>query len=57
MTFAIGHVQGGTNAGRKRPPKPTPRPWLHVCTETPLTGGRELAGYMTRCPDCPTKRP
>jgi hypothetical protein len=61
MTFAIGHVSGGTNAGRKRPLKPAPPAWVHVCNggtwEAPRDGGRALPGYMTRCPDCPAKRP
>lgn len=54
MTFAIGHVQGGTNAGR-RIVKQKPRPWVHVCAGK--AGGVELPGYMARCGTCGCRRP
>jgi hypothetical protein len=56
MTFAV-KVEGGTGAGRKRPLRDKPADWIHVCQTAPLSGGRELAGYLTRCPDCGTRRP
>jgi hypothetical protein len=54
MTFTIGYVEGGTNAGN-RVVKPAPRPWMHICPTR--SGGVRMPGHWTRCPDCKTKRP
>lgn len=57
-------VQGGTNAGRKKPPKPAPGPWSCRCVEHGVDEGDSLAvvwtvrpGYLVRCPDCGAERP
>jgi hypothetical protein len=66
MTFAIGHVNGGTNAGRRRIRKPK-TPWDCRC----VTGGEaddvnrvmkprywvRQPASLTRCPVCGTRRP
>lgn len=71
MTFAIGHVQGGTDAGRKRPLLDAGTDWPCICL-APVDGGprypirlqggvvverRVNPGYLVRCPDCGEKQP
>jgi hypothetical protein len=59
VTFAVGHVEGGTHAGWRKV-REKPKAWLHPCgpcdAHTPVEF-RELPGYLTRCPDCKTERP
>lgn len=53
MTFNVGHVEGGTGAGRKRALKAKPRAWVHLCHGE----RRDCPGYMVRCTDCGCRRP
>lgn len=71
MTFTIGHVEGGTGAGTKRPPAAAPKEWPCICVMPPLSPARYpirlqggiLAerkanpGYLVRCPECREHRP
>lgn len=52
MTFTIGHVQGGTNAGCKRPLAAPHKDW--ACSQ-----GHPNRGYAIRCltSGCREKRP
>jgi len=56
VTFAIGHVQGGTDAGRRVVREPAAA-WIHVCASSPFNGGRVLEAAYKRCPDCGARRP
>lgn len=49
------NVQGGTGAGRKRPLRPKPSDWMHLCRGQ--NGGRLLPGYLSRCLHCGAARP
>lgn len=60
MTFTIGHVQGGTNAGRRAIREPVTTAWLHDCDSAVgirWHGKRALQPSYTRCPDCGARRP
>ena len=59
MTFSVGHVQGGTGAGRKRPLADKPEPWRCSCPNPHGYASRymEQPGYLKRCPDCKVSRP
>jgi hypothetical protein len=56
VTFTIGHVNGGTDAGRRKI-KPAPTAWVHVCRDKPTDGGVLLEACFARCPVCGIKRP
>lgn len=57
MTFAVGHVAGGTNAGW-RIVKPAPREWRCACSDEYGESASKLQpAYLSRCPDCSTRRP
>lgn len=57
MTFNVGHVQGGTNAGIRKPFAATqPDRWLCDCLDRNGDIGKEQRGYLTRCPDCKAER-
>lgn len=64
MTFAIGHVDGGTHAGHKKPMRDKPLPWRCECVSE-LAGTSASAqtlkqwqpGYLKTCPACKTTRP
>lgn len=54
VTFAVGTVQGGTNAGW-RIIKAAPKPWMCRCLND---GVMTLhPAYLVGCPDCGTRRP
>lgn len=48
MTLHVS-VQGGTDAGTKRPFEGKPKGWECAC--------RKNAGHLKRCPDCKQERP
>lgn len=57
-------VKGGTNAGRRRPPKTPAREWYCACTVHDTSDEQGTAvvwrlrpGYLVRCPDCGAERP
>ena len=50
MTFNIGHVEGGTNAGWKREKQAHKEPWKCSC-------GTEQSPTYLNCPDCRDRRP
>jgi hypothetical protein len=49
-------VEGGTNAGSKRPLREPARQWVHLCA---MRGGESvyLSGHFANCPACYCKRP
>lgn len=61
-------VQGGTNAGRRRPLREPAGPWECHCEDRSCFGGEEhyydgvwgerkvQPGYLVRCPDCGAAR-
>lgn len=52
------NVQRGTGAGKKKPLRPKPQPWIHLCRRSDaLPVSRPMAAHMTRCFDCGTQRP
>jgi hypothetical protein len=51
--FAVGHVEGGTNAGR-RVVKPPRKRWFCNCEGS--DGMKLNPGYLARCPDCGSRR-
>lgn len=67
MTFAVGHVEGGTHAGWRRV-KQRPGEWECDCAmvlehddghgwEVVSENPRVHPGYMRSCPDCGATRP
>jgi hypothetical protein len=50
VTFAIGHVEGGTNAGCKRPLKQAGKQWSCACD-------RIQPRYMVACTVCKERQP
>jgi len=59
VTFAVGHVEGGTGAGRRRPLREKPAPWRCECGNPDGRGSRYKTqpGYLARCLDCGARRP
>lgn len=50
MTFNIGHVEGGTNAGWKREKPRRTKTWRCEC-------GKERSATWNNCPDCKGTNP
>lgn len=51
------HVQGGTNAGRRRPLAEKPNAWRCGCPVSRYVIGKLNPGYLAACPDCKERRP
>jgi hypothetical protein len=66
VTFAVGHVEGGTHAGWRKV-KQKRGPWTCGCLGPERPSGNAHSptardavmhpGYLCRCPDCKTERP
>jgi hypothetical protein len=61
VSFNIGHVDGGTGAGKKRSLLAAHQRWACDCPtneETKLLfGGRPRPGWLVNCPECNKRRP
>lgn len=62
LMFSVGHVEGGTGAGRKRPLKAAPKHWACNCRSARAVAAGATStvvqpGYMSRCFNCGMRRP
>lgn len=59
MTVRV-NVDGGTNAGSKRPPAAPAAQWVHLCPaqlDAGLPRSVVLSGHFRNCPGCYRPRP
>lgn len=51
------NVEGGTDAGRKRPPPGPAEEWFCLCPSPFAEGAKLNPRYLVACPDCKAERP